>query len=181
MSQVISKHIDKVSQDEIDMVNQLTDLTWPDSNIKEKSREERRLQFINRCPQKTCHFIFNNDQVVGYAESFPREIKTSTTKLTILGLGAVCIHPDTKGKGFGAQLVRAAFNHVDEDECAVSLFQTAVPGFYHKLNCRTIKNKIVNSTSDQPNKNPFWDPYIMIYPRQFIGFEGDVDLLGEGY
>ncbi len=181
MLEVVSKYIDKVSKEEIEQVNALTDLTWPATKPKKFTSDSRLIDFHNRNPSKTCHFIHSNENVVGYAESFPRDIGVNQQILTILGLGAVCVHPTFRGKGLGAQLVRAAFSRIDIGEYPVSLFQTGVPGFYELLNCRTIDNRIINSHGNDPLKNPFWDPHVMIYPSQFVGFQSEIDLLGPGY
>lgn len=180
-SKVVSVPIDLIDEDAIKDVNELTDLTWPQTKPAEYTPESRLQDFYSRNPNKTCHFIYEHAQLIGYAESFPREIYVDQANLTIMGLGAVCVHPSHKGKGLGAQLVRTAFLRVDNGEFKLSLFQTGVPGFYHKLNCRTIENKIINSKSESPKENPFWDPYVIIYPREFIGFQSEIDLLGPGY
>lgn len=180
-SKVVSIPVDLIDEDAIKDVNDLTDLTWPQTKPAEYTSESRIQDFIKRNPNKTSHFIYENAELIGYAESFPREIYADQAKHTIMGLGAVCVHPSHKGKGLGAQLVQTAFQRVDNGEFKLSLFQTGVPGFYHRLNCRTIENKIVNSQSGAPGENPFWDPYVIIYPREFIGFQSEIDLLGPGY
>lgn len=178
---VVSIPVNLVETSAIEEVNELTDLTWPDTKPKEFTKASRIEDFIKRNPNKTCHFIYEAESLIGYAESFPREINVDNQRITIMGLGAVCVHPQRKGQGLGALLVQAAFKRIDSGEFTVGLFQTGVPGFYEKLNCRTIENKIINSLSDTPNANPFWDPYVMVYPRQFIGFQSEIDLLGVGY
>lgn len=178
---VVSIPISLVDEEAMTEVNDLTDLTWPETKPKDFTDSTRIQDFINRNPKKTCHFIYEAERLIGYAESFPREIKVNAQSIIILGLAAVCVHPERKGNGLGAQLVKTAFQRVDEGEFPLCLFQTGVPDFYNKLNCRTIENKIINSLSKTPNNNPFWDPYVMIYPRQFIGFQSDIDLLGKGY
>lgn len=178
---VTSIPVELVEPSAIEEVNELTDLTWPQTKPNYFTAESRIQDFIHRNPKKTCHFIYFEEELIGYAESFPRPIKVDKQEITILGLGAVCVHPDYKGKGLGALLVKATFERVDKQEFAVALFQTAVPGFYEKLNCKTINNKIINSLAEIPDSNPFWDPYVMIYPRQFIGFQEEIDLLGAGY
>ncbi|WP_420386163.1 GNAT family N-acetyltransferase [Roseivirga sp.] len=170
-----------IEESAIQEINALTDLTWPETKPAEFTERSRIEDFLHRNPGKFCHMIYDGDQLIGYAESFPREISADQQRQTIMGLGAVCVHPQFKGNGLGAMLVQAAFARVDDEEFTLSLFQTGVPGFYHKLNCRTIDNRIVNSLHDQPEQNPFWDPYIMIYPNSQPGFLSDIDLLGPGY
>lgn len=178
---VTSIPVELVEPSAMEEVNELTDLIWPQTKPNHYTSESRIQDFIDRNPKKTCHFIYFDEELIGYAESFPRLVRVDRQEVTILGLGAVCVHPEFKRKGLGALLVRAAFERIDKQEFAVALFQTAVPGFYEKLNCKIINNKIINSLGENPDSNPFWDPYVMIYPRQFIGFQTEIDLLGPGF
>lgn len=175
------EHVSEIKETEVPLINALTDLTWPSTKPTSASRQKRLKDFYERNADKTCYFIYDQSKLVGFAESFPRTIRSGPEKTEILGLGTVCVHPDYKGQGLGAQLVKACFKRVDAGEFPLSLFQTGVPEFYHKLNCKIIKNKIVNSLAEDPTANPFWDPYVMVYPREFIGFQFDIDLLGKGY
>ncbi|GHE69307.1 MULTISPECIES: GNAT family N-acetyltransferase [Roseivirga] len=181
MFQVVSQHITQVIKEHMAKANELTDATWPTTKPGTYTSESRIQDFMARNPDKTCHFIWHNQQLIGYAESFPRKIGVNNSQLVVLGLGAVCVNTEYRGQGLGALLVRAAFERIDQGEFPLCLFQTGVPGFYHQLNCRTIENRIYNSTSETPEQNPFWDPYIMIYPSQFNGLQTDIDLLGAGY
>lgn len=178
---VTSIPVELVETSAMEEVNELTDLTWPNTKPSHFNSEIRIQDFINRNPNKTCHFIYFEEELIGYAESFPRLIKVDKQEITVLGLGAVCVLPKFKGNGLGSLLVRAAFERVDKQEFVVALFQTGVPRFYEKLNCKAINNKIINSLGENPDNNPFWDPYVMIYPRQFIGFQSEIDLLGPGF
>ncbi|NVJ47239.1 MAG: GNAT family N-acetyltransferase [Cytophagia bacterium] len=178
---VTSIPVELVETSAMEEVNELTDLTWPNTKPSHFTSESRIQDFINRNPNKTCHFIYFEEGLIGYAESFPRLIKVDKQEFAVLGLGAVCVHPKFKGNGLGSLLVRAAFERVDKQEFVVALFQTGVPRFYEKLNCKAINNKIINSLGENPDNNPFWDPYVMIYPRQFIGFQSEIDLLGPGF
>ena len=156
--------------------------TWPEAYAEKATEAEMLNAFKSRTPNKVCHFIIEEDKVIGYAESFPRKITTSKGERTILGLGAVCVDTAQRGRGLGALVVTQAFNRLPEGEIDTCLFQTGVPQFYKKLNCRLINNQIVNSLNqEKPEANPFWDDYIMIFPKEISWPEGKIDLLGKGY
>lgn len=173
---------DQVSESLMLKAEELIRATWPEAHPAEATTDQILADFKARTPNKVCHFILEEDQVIGYAESFPRTINTVEGKRTILGLGAVCVDTAQRGRGLGALVVKQAFERLPENDTDVCLFQTGVPQFYEKLNCRLIDNQIVNSlNTEDPEANPFWDDYIMIYPKQNHWPTGKVDLLGKGY
>lgn len=170
-----------LSNRQIVSINALTDSTWPD-NATQSSEEEKINEFHARFPKKTCHCVFEDKELIGYAESFPIHIKIVNKEADVLGIGEVCVNPDYRGKGLGAMLVNSAFSRIDKDEYPLCIFQTGVPEFYRKLGCKLIKNKIINSkNSEAPDANPFWDEYAMIYPSTFLWPTGTIDLLGPGF
>ena len=162
-------------------INHLTDSTWPESATR-SSEQEKVDEFYARHTGKTCHCVFSGKELIGFAESFPLTIKIVNEQTEVMGIGGVCVDPDHRGKGLGAKLVLEAFKQIDKGEYPLSIFQTGVPGFYEKLGCRVIKNKIINSKNkENPKTNPFWDDYVMIYPARFLWPSGTIDLLGPGF
>ena len=124
-------------------------------------------------------FILRCEGRIAAAAHFsPRRIQTQQGPLDVLALGGVRTHPDFRLRGFGAAVVRAAFEYVDNGAFGASLFQTGVQGFYEKLGCRCVDNVFVNSLGEDPQGRPWWDKVVMIYPASFAWPEGKVDLLG---
>ena len=135
----------------------------------------------------TVHFLIwnpdqNQTQVLAHALMFPREMFTQSGPLQIGALGGVCVHPDHRGRGWGAAVARAALDYLPQMNAAVSLFQTPVPQFYQKLGCREISNFIFDGTRADGSKiNPFSDKWQMIYPASFDWPDGEIDLNGPEY
>ena len=129
--------------------------------------------------QNAAHFVISeNGVVVAHAEIFPREIITTRGPITVGALASVCVHPDYRGRGWGAEVVREAFAYLPKIKVEVALFQTGVPQFYEKLGCRLIDNRFHNNGDYQ---DVFWDDYKVIYPADFAWPEGEIDLNGPGY
>ncbi len=62
------------------------------------------------------------------------------------------------------------------------VFQTDVPDFYKRFGCRTIGNGFFNSLDAiHPDKNPWWNEWVMIYPGDFDLGNDKIDLQGKGY
>ena len=91
-------------------------------------------------------------------------------------------YPEFRGKGLGASIVKSAFARIDANQYHFCIFQMGVPRFYEKLGCKVIENKIINSNNQEdPNANPFWEEYAMIYPATFLWSSGTIDLLRPGF
>ena len=135
--------------------------------------------------QATTHFVMwgeKPNQIRAHAMLFRREIFTQSGPLTVGALAAVCVHPDFRGRNWGADVVRAAFNFLPELGASVSLFQTPIPVFYQKLGCRIVHNAFFDGTrADGSKTNPFWESDTMIFPADFIWPDGEIDLNGPGY
>ncbi len=128
--------------------------------------------------QGSAHFVLVDDEVRAHTLLFRREIFTSRGPLLVGALAAVCVHPDYRGRGWGAAVVRAAFGFLPEMGVEVALFQTGVPKFYEKLGSHMVNNRFFNGTD---SGNPFWDSYVMIYPASCHWPDGPIDLNGAGY
>ena len=81
------------------------------------------------------------------------------------------------------RVTQAAFQRVNQNGWPqVSLFQTPVPEFYKKLDCRLVDNQFVNRRNlTDPKANPWRDPNVMIYPAVFDWRSGLVDMNGPDY
>lgn len=126
-----------------------------------------------------------NGIIVAHARTFIRQIKSEIddSMFPVLALATVCTDPDQRGKGLGAQVTKLAFEQVGKDDWPkISLFQTPVPFFYEKLNCRLVENKFVDRTnSAAPDDWPWSDDTAMIYPATAIWPAGTIDINGPSY
>ena len=179
-------HLIEIPSSEVE-IKQVVDLlklinpTWPNEDTKE-SVEETVAEFYTDHPEKICYCLYQDKELVGYAESIPLTIKIENNWLAVLGLGGLNVHPGWRRQGFGRVIVEAVFKRIDASEYPYCLFQTGIPHFYEKLGCRLIENKFVNSNDPvDPPRNPFWDEYAMIYPATAIWPSGTVDLLRIGF
>jgi hypothetical protein len=122
------------------------------------------------------------NDLIGHAEIFNRDIIIDSKIIQILALKHVCVRPEFRGKNIGLNLVKNAFKFIDKNNFECSLFQTKTPKFYEKINCKIINNIFINSkNTDDINKNPWWGPYIMIYPKNYEIGKSVIDLNGDGY
>ena len=159
----------------------LANAIWPPSPGKEGPTLS---QTLARWKQwESTHFVITGQnegpaEVLAHALLFRRDVFTVRGPLGVGALATVCVHPEFRGRGWGVDVVRAAFQHLPELDVPVSLFQTGVPSFYEKLGARLIANAFVNG--DNPS-NPFWDRCEMIYPAAFPWPDGQIDLNGPGY
>ena len=125
---------------------------------------------------------YDNKDLVGHAEIFHRKIIINSKEIPILALAGVCVNPNFRGKNIGFEIVKKAFEYIDNGTYDLSVFQTNVPEFYLKLNCKQINNRFINSKSDtNVNLNPWRDPYVMIYPNTYEIGNKVIDLNGECY
>ena len=101
---------------------------------------------------------------------------------TVLALAGVVCSPAHRGNGHGVAVVTDAFSRMDEQGLKLSLFQTEIPEFYEKLGSKRVQNRFVNSKNDDdPEANPWWNDFVMVYRADCDWEEGPVDLLGTGY
>lgn len=171
-----------LSDEQLRGIFQLLDATWPNFKPKEDNWEKRKSEFHKTNPLKQCHVLFDDFEVIGYAETFERTVSAGNQMIKLMGLGSVCVSEDYRGKGLGADIIRICFGRVSHGEFPVCLFQTGVPDFYERLDCKEINNSFVNSKDlNKPAKNPFWDKHIMIHPSRYDWPSGIIDLLGTGY
>ena len=161
----------------------LINMVWPPAAGAEARDPSETLAGWNA--QNSTHFVIGGsdaNSVLAHAMLFRREIFTQSGPLYVGALAAVCVHPDSRGCGWGADVVRAAFDYLPELGVEVSLFQTGVQAFYEKLGARRIANRFFDGTrADGSKSNPFWDTCAMIYPASFAWPDGDIDLNGAGY
>ena len=176
----------ELSATEIESIVRLVYRVWP---AKDMTFADRLKQFTSwveenrRTGFEVISFVvWEGDQAIAQARTFPRLIHTQATDLVIMGLAGVCVLPERGGEGFGMDIVRKAFERVDGGDFPLTLFQTGVPGFYIKLGAKSVTNRFVNrQDTEAPDANPWWDPNVMIYPAGAAWPEGTIDLNGPAY
>jgi predicted GNAT family N-acyltransferase len=157
---------------------------WPNPQKSVEEIVEDILDQINRGNRVNDrrYVIWENEKCAAHARIFPRKIFSSVEELMVLGLADVCVSHSRRGEGLGRAVVEKAFEEVNKNHGCVSLFQTEVPKFYERHNCKIIKNNFFNSTdANDPNANPWWNEYVMIFPSNANFPLGDIDLNGNGY
>jgi GNAT superfamily N-acetyltransferase len=137
-----------------------------------KGTEEESIRFV----------LWEGTEALAHARMFGRVIHTQAGALRVGALSSVCVHEIHRGKGYGADVVKAALALVDRGVYPVSLWQTEVAGFYEKLGARVITNPFVNSKNpEKPDENPWYVEAKMIYPANYPWPEGVIDLNGNAY
>ncbi|MBD3345825.1 MAG: GNAT family N-acetyltransferase [Chitinivibrionales bacterium] len=129
------------------------------------------------------HFtIWNGSHLLAHAMTFLRIYNTVGGPLRIMALRGVCVLPEKRGSGLGAEVVKSAFARIDGTLFCGSIFQTRAPDFYQKLGARLLTNRFVNSRwNGHTEENPWWNPYIMAWPATMQVPDGTIDLNGPGY
>ncbi|MBD3421791.1 MAG: GNAT family N-acetyltransferase [Chitinivibrionales bacterium] len=157
-------------------INSLQKTIWPQSR---RLTQKMPLTFID----DPIHYVaWEDDRAIAHAMTFLRTIITSQGHLPILALRAVCTHPAYRGRNLGRDVVTRAFARIDGSMFVASLFQTNVPVFYKKIGARQVSNAFINSTHPSiPQASPWWDPFVMVYPRDTVLPAGCIDLNGGGY
>jgi GNAT superfamily N-acetyltransferase len=182
--------LDRRRDDEADAraIAELLCLVWPkaESDVPTRAAAFRAKWKNYHGPPNTFprSFVLRaGDRIVGHAELGPRTIGTANGELTIGALASVCVHPELRRQQLGRQLVRAAFQVVDDGDYPFALFQNYAErrAFYESLGARVIDNPIVNSLAEDPRANPFWADLAMIYPAAKEWPAGEIDLRGTGY
>lgn len=171
----------ELTDQDIDQMIELFNLIWPPVNPMTYEAHVAKC----RRPRGTYDHTFlirEKQKIVAHSQIFERKMQLGDQLVNVLGLSGVCTHPDVRGKKYGKALVQKALDFVDQDRFMCSLFQTEVPDFYSKLNCRLVPNKVINSLDPKfQNSSPFEDAYVMIYPQNYPEISGVIDLLGDRY
>ena len=153
---------------------------WPSSNPEDTFEKDlEKFTNLNTGDFEKNIICFDDNEITGFTRIFKREIIIGDNRLNNMALTNVCVKKEYRGNGIGRQVVQNAFSFVDNSEFVCSVFQTRVPDFYLKLGAKIIHNEVINS-QDLP-ENPFWDPFIIIYPGSFETSNGRIILNGKGY
>jgi predicted N-acetyltransferase YhbS len=141
-------------------------------HIKQTALDTPAMQYV---------LTLEGDALVAAGSSFAREIIAGDVRHTALAMAGVAVAEPLRGRGLGKQVVRELLGRVDDGTYPFAIFQTDVPRFYEKLNCRVLANRIVNSLADDPQARPFWSSHAICYPAAFPLGKDTIDLLGPGY
>jgi hypothetical protein len=171
-----------LDESQIRALNQLWQAVWPVDCFDLDAFVARFRQRNGERPERVLHIVWDGETAIAAADTFAREVHHANGPLRLMALASVCSMPARRGQGLGRLATLAAFSRVDRGEFPLSLFQTPVPDFYARLGARLVTNRFVNRRhAEDPAKNPFWDPHVMIYPAHAAWPEGVVDLNGPGY
>lgn len=181
MAETTRKRWSELKRSELEEIVQLWVRVWPQ---KDRTVDEMEKNDFPVGSSHQAHLARDSGLLVAVARTFEREIEfvASRERRTVLALAGVCSDPEWRGRGLGATVVKDALSRVDEGEYPLSLYQTGVPEFYEKLGAGIVENRFINSLNEtDPEANPWWDDYLMIYPASSAWDDGLVDLLGPGY
>lgn len=104
--------------------------------------------------------------VLAKAHTFTRALTFPDGPRTVLALTGVNTHPDHRGKGLGAAVVRAAFGQLDSlPDVNVCLFQTgsAMPFYTEIFGCREVSKPDIY-LGGSGGELAFTDVHVLIYP-----------------
>jgi GNAT superfamily N-acetyltransferase len=170
------------------VIGELINCVWQKPTMNAEKRASQQLaigrEYQGPAEQSPRALVVVDDgRVLAHAAIVPRFAFADDREISIAGLSRVCTDPAARGRGFGEQVVRAAFDLVDAGVFDFALFQVSerVRPFYERLGAVTVQNRIVNSLAADPQANPFWDDLVMRYPAGGDWPAGTIDLRGPGY
>ena len=184
IEQLVAPHI---SPEDIQQLAALSCEVFPAPTKTEKDTRLHLQNLLRDCGSgkdaRRCYVIRIDGRIVASASITPRTIATSQRRIVVAGLCGVMCDVRQRGLGWGKAVVQKAFETVDAGEFEWTLFQTGeARGFYEKLGCCIVENRIVNSLNDEiPQANPLWEPWAMRYPCTNDWPDGTIDLLGAAY
>lgn len=185
MNAVHSYMTSTMSEQELRAVFALLWQIWPGKNSFEEAFANFKKsipEYARRGTDSHRFVIWEGEQVVAHANIFPREVHTKRGSIRLGALSAVCTHTNYRGRRFGAQVVRAAFDLVDNGTFPVALWMATVPIFYEKLGARIIQSSWINTkNAEDQNTDPWPDVQKMIYPANYAWPAGQIDLNGSAY
>lgn len=155
---------------------------WPDRETHWTDYVEIIRRRLRAHPETRISILREGERLAAHARVFERELATAEGALPVLALASVFTDPELRGRGYGRRVVEASWAALSESRCAVSLFQTPVPGFYEKLGARTVSNPFINSHDrEHPEATPWWDGHVMIYPAAAPWPDGLIDIRGPAW
>ena len=173
----------ELARDTLCDIVELLAMMWPpaegERNIEKELEEYRKDDSLTL---NKSILIWDGDLLIGHTEIFNREIGNSQRTMKNMALANVCVRPGYRGNHYGLELVRTAFDFVNGRQFECSVFQTDVPDFYRKFGCIIITNEFFNSLDpEDPDKNPWWNQCVMVYPGDFDIGKDKIDMNGKGY
>jgi len=186
----VRRHRDhELTKTQIYNIISLENSIWPN---REKTVQELTERFLERLKNKTNRehkesksmrfVVWDGDKSIAHANIFTRTIYAAKGEIEVMALAGVCVSLERRGEGLGKNVVECAFDQIDKGKFSVALYQTGIPVFYEKFGATIIANEFCNHRNpDNPAANPWWEPYVMIYPSSFQWPVGKIDLNGPGY
>lgn len=77
-------------------------------------------------------------EIVSSLIAFPFVLRYGSVELPFGGIGAVCTHPDHRGKGYASAVMRDAIDYMARRGDVLSLLGTGAQGFYSPLGYHTV-------------------------------------------
>jgi predicted acetyltransferase len=156
---------------------------WPTADEKIEHTVERHLGRDISRPKRETVLLYHEKKLVAHAESFEREIITVMgERIPVMALASVCVDPEWRGYGFGAEVVKTAFQRVDSGEFPLALYMTDLPDFYRPFGAEAVANRFVNrQNAEDPEASPWSAEFVMIYPASVEWPHGVIDLNGPEY
>ena len=169
---------DRFTAENHEAFEKLMDMIWP----VQKGTPPYELAPDEERPDKMIAAVFDGDRAIAHSEGFRRTILTEAGPLDILALAGVCVLPDYRRLGYGGAVAKMQLARVDRGEFALAFYQTKVPEFYASLGGAVVKQRVRNSRHPvDPEKSPFWEPCLVVYPGTAKLPGGVIDLNGLGY
>lgn len=169
-------------------VAELQQSIWPNDHCSIQTRAAAMIEKFSGysgpvAQAPSVHWVMDNHHAVAVATATSRTIMTQVGPMTVLALAGVCSAPSFRKKGFGRAVVAQALSRVDDGDFSFGLWQTHRHNvmFYQHFGAKIVDNRFIDSTADQPQANPWWEPVVMRLPNNDDWPQGVIDLQGPGY
>jgi len=101
---------------------------WRQYNVA----RERIRALIPRDRPDLSRVVEEDGKIVGYLHIVPKQVRIGRAVVSCGGIGAVCVHPRVRLKGYAAELLRDTVRHMDEVGMDMSIL-SGIPNFYHRF------------------------------------------------
>jgi len=120
-----------LDREELKAAIKLSDEVFLDA--EQKSMGEAFPAVFSACLNQS-YGIFENDKLISFMGVVPSVIQVGAARLSVLSIGAVCTHPEGRGKGYAGRLFAQAKEHAERSGAALMLVSGELP-LYMKAGC----------------------------------------------
>lgn len=166
--------------EKISQLMSLKSTIWLTELTPEGLIDEFRL-LTKRRNNRTILLVESAGRIISHAEVFERRLSFAKDRITVGCLAGVCVAPAHRNNGIGTKISVEALRIATRANKRVALFQTNIPEFYKRLGCRIVSNEFIDSTREDRNRSPWWQPHVMIFPSKFNWPEDRVEMNGSGF